>query len=142
MARAAKARASVICQQQGRVLLVRKPEAKWTLPGGKIEANENPLQAARRELCEETGVDAEALEFLAFHQFDSRGHHVFRLTTAEPLDARPLSEIADCRWFAPDELPEGPVKRPCLELLKLYGAALDDAALNIVPAKEGAAHGA
>lgn len=124
MARAAKSRASIICQQQGKVLLVRKPEAKWTLPGGKIEADENPLQAAQRELCEETGVAAEALEFLALHEFASRAHHVFRLSAVEPLDARPLSEIADCRWFAPEELPDKPVKRPCLELLRLYVATL------------------
>ena len=38
------------------------------------------------------------MEFLALHQFDSRPHHVFRVTVPETLDARPLNEIADCRW--------------------------------------------
>jgi 8-oxo-dGTP diphosphatase len=29
----------------------------WTLPGGVVESNENPEEAARRELIEETGMD-------------------------------------------------------------------------------------
>ncbi|MBD9416323.1 NUDIX domain-containing protein [Pseudomonas sp. PDM16] len=125
MARLAKARATVICQQAGRVLLVRKAEAKWTLPGGKIEANEGPVEAALRELCEETGLASEALEYLALHQFDSRAHHVFRLSVPAALDARPLNEIADCRWFAPEDVDLSPVKRPSLKLLKLYCSVSD-----------------
>jgi 8-oxo-dGTP pyrophosphatase MutT (NUDIX family) len=30
---------------------------KWCVPGGKIEAGEEPLIAAKRELFEETGID-------------------------------------------------------------------------------------
>ncbi len=42
----------------GRVLVVNpnyKPD--WDLPGGMAEANEPPEVAARRELCEELGLD-------------------------------------------------------------------------------------
>lgn len=114
-------RATVICQQQDKVLLVRKADAKWTLPGGKIEANEGPAEAALRELCEETGLDSQALEFLALHEFDSRAHHVFRATVADALAARPLNEIADCRWFSALDLDKA-IKKPARKLLELYFA--------------------
>ena len=72
-----------------------------------------------RELCEETGLDSQALEFLALHQFDSRPHHVFRVTVPETLDARPLNEIADCRWFSTVDLDKA-IKKSARKLLELY----------------------
>lgn len=121
MIKSAKHRATIICHQHGKVLLVRKAEAKWTLPGGKIEANEGPAEAALRELFEETGLDNEVLEFLALHEFDSRPHHVFRVSVPESLDARPQNEITDCRWFSFVDLDKA-VKKPSRKLLELYFA--------------------
>jgi 8-oxo-dGTP diphosphatase len=44
------------------VLLVQRGSAlgrgRWSLPGGKVEPNETTLEAAHRELLEETGVTA------------------------------------------------------------------------------------
>lgn len=48
----------IIRDKDGRILLVNptyKPD--WDLPGGMVEANEPPIEAARRELREELGLD-------------------------------------------------------------------------------------
>jgi len=39
-------------------------EGKWNGLGGKLEQDESPLQAARRELLEESGLDLEAAQFI------------------------------------------------------------------------------
>ena len=48
------------------LLLERRKEPNlglWVAPGGKIELGESPYECARRELCEETGLEARRLRF-------------------------------------------------------------------------------
>ncbi|NBW09380.1 MAG: NUDIX domain-containing protein [Caulobacteraceae bacterium] len=55
----------VVCIRGDDVLLIRRgkpPRAgEWSLPGGRIEPGERALDAALRELREETGVEAEII---------------------------------------------------------------------------------
>ena len=55
--------ASIAVLKDRRVLLVRRARPPyaglWSLPGGKTEANETAQDAVRRELNEETGIEAE-----------------------------------------------------------------------------------
>ena len=51
--------ALVALWHRGEILLVRSSyRADFTLPGGYVEPGEQPIDAAARELLEETGIDA------------------------------------------------------------------------------------
>ena len=55
--------ASIAVFKDRKVLLVKRARAPfaglWSLPGGKREGEEAPREAARRELKEETGIEAD-----------------------------------------------------------------------------------
>jgi ADP-ribose pyrophosphatase len=81
----------------------------WEIPAGNIPPGEDLQAGARRELIEETGHDASALEPLYdFHPQIGRSNHHFHLFVAR--DVRKVSdtidddEIAAVRWFTPAEL--------------------------------------
>ncbi|HSX05868.1 MAG TPA: NUDIX domain-containing protein [Candidatus Saccharimonadales bacterium] len=52
--------------QDDSLLLTNITSRGWDLPGGHIEANETPRQAARRELKEETGATAQNLKLVGY----------------------------------------------------------------------------
>ncbi|MFJ5282773.1 NUDIX domain-containing protein [Pseudomonas sp. NPDC088429] len=112
---------TVICQFAEKILFVRKENPEWSLPGGKVEANELPVEGARRELKEETGLELKDAEFLGHHVFDREEHHLYRLTVRDADQPRPGAEIVECRWFTHAELKSVSVKPHNVELLKLHG---------------------
>ena len=61
--------ASVIVYEQGRVLLIKRGKepymGRWSLPGGSHEYGETLEECARRELKEETGLEAQQMFFCA-----------------------------------------------------------------------------
>ena len=102
--------------EKGRVLLVRQyrmPAGKymWELAAGKIDEGETALQAAKRELIEETGLRAKQWRKLTtFHP--SPGYVEEKMTiylateltqgASQPMD----DERIETRWFTKKELTE------------------------------------
>lgn len=67
----------VVCtHHDGKWLLSRhKKRNTWETQGGHIEANETPLDAARRELYEESGVDnADLYPVCDYYGYDADSH--------------------------------------------------------------------
>lgn|SRR5208337_3699395 len=58
----------VVQDDRGRILLTRNADANsWTLPGGGIEPNESPKDAAVREMREETGLLVEPVRIIGVY---------------------------------------------------------------------------
>lgn len=78
----------------------------WNFPSGKIESGEEPVEAALRELQEETGLVGEVLRTAdAFEQETEDGdfkvHPVLVLVSGEPELNR---EHTEYRWISRDEM--------------------------------------
>lgn len=105
---------AVVRDERGRVLLLRHVLRKgsgWGIPGGFLRAGEQPEEAVRREVREETGLELEAVE-LAFVRTLSVARQVeviFRASMRAGAIARleRSFEVDGAEWFAPAELPEG-----------------------------------
>ncbi len=109
-----EAAGSFIEHQNKILLLKRAPEkkggGKWGLPAGKLEPGESALQAAIRELFEETGIEAvdHQLEFFK-KSFVKDGptlylFHLFHLKFDIPPNNIQLNhEHTEYKWLTPHE---------------------------------------
>lgn len=102
------ARALVI--QEDHVLLVKHTYTPgWCTIGGEIETGESGLQALKRELMEEVGIDLyESPPILGFYlnNFKKRDDYVI-VYVCKHFEKKEVSskEILDARWFPLSDLP-------------------------------------
>jgi 8-oxo-dGTP pyrophosphatase MutT (NUDIX family) len=116
---------AIFCRHDGAVLLIHHRRlAAWLPVGGEIEPGETPLEAARRELLEETGlighfppglgVDGTPPGLIGYeeHQAGSKGLHMNFAFVAEVAtrEVRGCEEFDAVRWVTAAELPtlDGP----------------------------------
>ncbi|WP_175878673.1 NUDIX hydrolase [Burkholderia sp. BCC0097] len=97
-----KERATVVCYRDERVLLVTRAASRWALPGGTIKRGETPLEAAHRELCEETGMTGQDLVYSMQFTGLAKIHHVFFAEVGPDQTPQANNEIAKCKWFPID----------------------------------------
>lgn len=103
----------VICLKGDSVLLIRRGrpprQGEWSLPGGRIEPGERAIDAALRELREETGVEAEitGLVDVVDGLFPEAARHYVlidyaaRWTAGEPVAG---DDAAEARFFPFSEI--------------------------------------
>lgn len=98
----------ILSRHQGKILLSRhRQRVTWETQGGHIEPGESPLEAAHRELHEESG----AMVYTLAPAFDyragdavSHANGVVFLAEIESLGPLPPSEMEEIRTF--DRLPD------------------------------------
>lgn len=128
--------ASVLLEdRQGRLLLqLRTDNHQWSFSAaGSMEPGEAPEDTARRELLEETGLTARALELYGVyagpeeHHVYPNGDEVYNVEFAYicrdwtgTLKCQ-AGEVEDLRFFAPDQLPPGLSSQTERRLAQLRG---------------------
>lgn len=107
----------VLLDKHGRVLLLKHvfhPTMPWGLPGGWLDRGEAPLDGAKRELREETGLTTAVFGPLIHLRRDTSPDHIGMAYVAH-LDANThdqpptftlSNEITAAQWFLPQELPQ------------------------------------
>ena len=104
---------AVVENDKGEVVLCRVPRYTtmtnhWSIPAGGIEIGESPLEAAKREVWEESGFDSSdhRLIYTYYPQQGSSNkqfHIVFCKAGLETGHFDP-AEISEVRWFSRDEI--------------------------------------
>jgi ADP-ribose pyrophosphatase len=99
---------------RNRVLLIRQyrlpaRQFLWELPAGRVDPGETVLEAARRELAEETGYRARSMkklvEFWASPGFLAERMTIYLATGLTPGNSTPMEdERIETRWFTMREL--------------------------------------
>ena len=106
-----KPHVTVAClvQAEGELLVVEETingRATWNQPAGHLEADETLLEAAERELYEETGIAASMHYFIGINQWiapDSTSfvRFLFGVDLAEKAPTQPQDSDIDCCWWLP-----------------------------------------
>lgn len=108
--------AAVIYDDQGKILLTRRPEGThmaglWEFPGGKVEEGESCSEALIRELDEELGVSVKVGRPLTFAIHTEPALEILLLFFSAALGTGvPVArEGQDIAWVRPEELPRYPM---------------------------------
>jgi 8-oxo-dGTP diphosphatase len=121
---------------EGRVLLVRRGRAPalglWSVPGGLVELGETTVDAARREVEEETGLDVRIAGLVGVLDRVTRDadgrvryHWVLVDYLAYPQSNDTItagSDAAEVRWVTIDEVERLPITEGLADMIKRAAA--------------------
>lgn len=115
-----KDRATIICSREDKILLVARARSRWSLPGGMIKPAESPLDAARRELEEETALAGARFTYLFEFGGLTKRHLVFFADLPPDASPEPRNEISRCKWYSPTRISTLVTSVPTREIVDLF----------------------
>lgn len=102
---------ALIFNREGQILLLKhrfRAGSGWGLPGGFLEAGEQPIDALRRELREELSLEIQDVEIFTARSFRKpKQVEVLFRGRADGLVTTRTMEVERAEWFSLDALPEG-----------------------------------
>ena len=113
-----KVGAAVLIEQNNKLLLLQRNyepwKGTWMVPAGYVEADEDPRDAAIREVREETGLEVELGDLLHVYYFtdDPRGNGVSFVYKAEKVSGaiKINGESSTVKYFYWHEIPSNLTK--------------------------------
>lgn len=81
-----------VFNEKGEILLQRKMDGRWGIPGGFMELGESAEETARREVLEETGMQIGKMELVTVvsgaqtHTVLNNGHEYYSVTIVYATD--------------------------------------------------------
>lgn len=109
-----------------------RDDGAWSIPKGEIDAGEDPLAAAKRELAEETGVVVEGALLPLTPVRQRAGKLVHAWAAAGDCDAHAVTSIV----FEMEWPPKSGVMREFPEVDRAAWYSLDAARVKILPAQQ------
>ena len=106
-----KSAAGILFTDGQKVLLLKRAIRgdnfeKWSVPGGKLESKETPIDGARRESQEECG-HSEGQMFGHYDDLDGRFHfHTFFFAVSKPFEIKTSSEHSEGKWVELENVPK------------------------------------
>lgn len=94
------------------VLLVKrgsKPNiCHWCIPGGHIETGENSLDAAIREIKEETNINLNKNNLYLIDKIssDKLNNYIYAIIQTKYNNEKPGSDADDAKWYDVSDLPD------------------------------------
>lgn len=121
---------AAIIEREGRILICRrKPEQshplKWEFPGGKVEADETPAAALKRELQEELDIRDAAGEEITRYEYSYRGKNPILLIffRVQQFQGEPRNLIFhEMRWEPSHKLSEFDFVEGDLDFIRAFSA--------------------
>jgi 8-oxo-dGTP pyrophosphatase MutT (NUDIX family) len=99
----------IIEDASGRVLIIRRADGRWCLPGGKVDYGQTVAEAVEAELREETGLETTSQTFLFYQDsppLEPGSMHCINLYFACTAagEVRTTEEALDFAWVGPQDV--------------------------------------